>query len=116
MIDLSFIRVRTRVRTRAKTKVKTTRWDVVDHLKTDEDCRLYIEACFEEAPDDVAFLAKAIGDVARARGMMQIARETGLAREALYRSLSADGNPSFATITKVLHALGLQLAAQPLSA
>lgn len=109
-------KAKTTVRTKAEYKVKTAPWDVVDHLKTDEDCRLYIEACFEEAPDDVAFLTKAIGDVARAKGMMQIARETGLARETLYRSLSADGNPGFATITKVLHALGLQLSARPLSA
>jgi probable addiction module antidote protein len=92
--------------------IKTTRWDVLDHLKTDEDCHLYIEACFEEAGDDPAFITKAIGDVARAKGMMQIAQETGLARESLYRSLSAEGNPSFATIVKVLHALGMQLTAR----
>jgi probable addiction module antidote protein len=96
--------------------LKTTRWDVLDHLKTDEDCLLYIEACFEEAGDDAAFITKALGDVARAKGMMQIARETGLAREALYRSLSAEGNPSFATVLKVLQALGLQLSAHRLPA
>lgn len=97
-------------------KIKTTRWNVMDHLRTDRDCRLYLEACFEEAPDDPAFLAKAIGDVARAKGMMRVARETGLAREALYRSLSTSGNPSFATVTKVLHALGLQLTTRKLAA
>lgn len=95
------------------TKAKTTRWDVLDHLQTDEDCRQYIEACFEEAGDDPAFIVKALGDVARAKGMMQIARETGLAREALYRSLSAHGNPSFATVTKVVRALGVRLTAVP---
>lgn len=92
-------------------QVKTTHWNVLDHLQTDEDCRLYIEACFEEAGDDPAFIVKALGDVARAKGMMQIARETGLAREALYRSLSADGNPSFATVVKVLNTLGVRLHA-----
>lgn len=95
-------------------KVKTTRWDVLDHLKTDKDCRLYIEACFEEAGDDPVFIVKALGDVARAKGMMQIARETGLTREALYRSLSASGNPSFATVAKVARALGVRLAAVPM--
>lgn len=94
-------------------KVKTTRWDVLDHLKTDKDCQLYIEACFEEAGDDPAFIVKALGDVARAKGMMQIARETGLTREALYRSLSASGNPSFSTVAKVARALGVRLAAVP---
>lgn len=95
------------------TEVKTTRWDVLDHLKTDEDCQRYIEAAFEEAGDNPAFIVKALGVVARAKGMMQIARETGLAREALYRSLSAEGNPSFATILKVTQALGLKLHASP---
>lgn len=94
-------------------KIKTTRWDVLDYLKTDEDCCQYIQACFEEAADDPAFIVKALGDVARAKGMMQIARETGLAREALYRSLSASGNPSFATVTKVARALGVRLTAVP---
>jgi probable addiction module antidote protein len=93
-------------------KLKTTRWDVVEHLKTDEDCKRYIEACFEEAGDDPSFIAKALGDVARARGMMQLSRETGLAREALYRSLSSDGNPSLATVMKVMRALGVRLAAK----
>ncbi|MGH8111024.1 MAG: addiction module antidote protein [Rhodanobacteraceae bacterium] len=69
---------------------------------------------FEEAGDDPAFIVKPLGDVARAKGMMQIARETGLAREALYRSLSASGNPSFATVVKVARALGVRLAAVPM--
>lgn len=91
--------------------IKTIRWNVQDHLETEEDCRLYIEACFEEADDDPAFILKALGDVARAKGMTRIANESGLAREALYRSLSADGNPSFATVMKVLKALGVRLHA-----
>lgn len=90
--------------------LKTTRFDVQAHLKTDEDCRLFLEAVFADAGDDVGYIAQAIGEVARARGMMQLARDTGLSRESLYRALSADGNPSFATVLKVLHALGLQLA------
>lgn len=96
--------------------LKTTRWDSAEYLKTDEDIRLYLEACFEEAPDDTTFIVHALGVVARAKGMMQIARETGLSREALYRSLSAEGNPSFATVTKVLKTLGLKLHATPVVA
>lgn len=91
--------------------IKTTRFDLQEHLQTDEACRLFLEAAFEDCADDSAYIAKAIGEVARARGMSQLARDAGLARESLYRSLSEDGNPSFATINKVLHALGLRLAA-----
>jgi probable addiction module antidote protein len=90
-------------------KLKTKPWNVQDYLKTNEDCALYLEACFEEAPDDAAFLSKAIGDVARAKGMTHVAREAGLAREALYRALSDEGNPEFATVLKVLRSLGLRL-------
>lgn len=89
--------------------LKTTRFDVQSYLRTDEDCRLFLEAAFAEAGDDVGYIAQAIGEVARARGMTQLARDTGLSRESLYRALSADGNPSFATVLKVLRALGLQL-------
>lgn len=92
---------------------KTSRWELMDHLQTDEDCRLFLEAAFDGAGNDPSYIAKAIGEVARARGMMQLAKETGLARESLYRSLSAEGNPSFATITTVMHALGMHLAAVP---
>lgn len=93
--------------------IKTTPWDVQDHLRTPEDCALYLEAVLEEAGDDPAFIAKALGDVARARGMAQTAREAGLSREGLYKALSADGNPSFATVLKVLGALGLRLHVTP---
>ncbi|MBV2209518.1 MAG: putative addiction module antidote protein [Thermomonas sp.] len=88
---------------------KTTQFDVQAHLQTDEDCRLFLEAVFEDGGDDVSYIAQAIGEVVRARGMMQLARETGLSRESLYRALSAEGNPSFATVLKVMHALGMQL-------
>lgn len=90
--------------------LKTTRFDVKAHLQTEEDCRLFLEAVFEDAGDNVGYIAQAIGEVARARGMMQLARDTGLSRESLYRALSANGNPSFGTVLKVLHALGIQLA------
>ena len=94
---------------KAKTKIKTTRWDSAEYLKTDEDVRLYLEACFDEAGDDAAFIAHAFGVVARARGMMQLARETGLSREALYRGLSQDGNPTLDTLMKVTQAFGLKM-------
>jgi probable addiction module antidote protein len=90
-------------------KIKTTRWDAAEHMQTEEDCRLFLEACFDEAGDDAAFIAKAFGTVARARGMMQLARETGLSREALYRALSEDGNPTLSTLLKVGKALGVRL-------
>ena len=87
---------------------KLKKWDVVDHLKTEKDMVLYLEACIAEAGDDAAFIAKALGDIARARGMTELSRETGLGRESLYKALSEEGNPSFATILKVSQALGLR--------
>ena len=87
------------------------KWDSAAHLKTDEDMALYLEACLEEAGDDAAFIAKALGTIARAKGMTQLARETGLGRESLYKALSGEGNPSFATILKVVRALGIKLHA-----
>lgn len=73
----------------------------------------YLQACIEKAPDEPAFIAAALGDVARARGMVQLAKETGLTREGLYKALSKDGNPNFGTVLKVLHALGLKITLQP---
>lgn len=87
--------------------VKLKKWDTVEHLKTEEDMTLYLDACIEEAGDDAAFVAKALGNIARARGMTQLAKDTGMGRESLYKALSGEGNPSFATILKVTHALGL---------
>jgi probable addiction module antidote protein len=87
--------------------VNLKKWDVVEHLQTEEDMQLYLDACMEEG--DSSLIAAALGDIARARGMAQVARDTGLAREALYRSLSGQGNPEFATILKVISALGLRL-------
>jgi probable addiction module antidote protein len=71
----------------------------------------YLEACLEEAPDDPAFIASALGTIARARGMAELAKQTGLTREGLYTSLSKDGNPSLGTVMKVMKALGLRLTA-----
>jgi len=90
-------------------KATLRKWDSAEHLKTDEDMALYLEACLEEAGDDAAFIAKALGTIARAKGMSQLARDTGLGRESLYKALSGEGNPSFATILKVVRALGIRL-------
>jgi probable addiction module antidote protein len=93
-------------------KIKLKKWDSAEHLKTDEDMVQYLEACLEEAGDDAAFIAKALGTIARAKGMTQLANETGLGRESLYKALSGEGNPSFATILKVMSALGIRLHAE----
>lgn len=88
--------------------MKLSKWDSAEHLQTKEDIALYFDACLEEAGDDVAFIAKALGNIARAYGMTQLANDTGLGRESLYKALSEGGNPSFATILKVTRALGLK--------
>lgn len=87
-------------------------FDSADYLKTEEDCVVYLQACMDEAPGDARFIAMALGDIAKARGMMQLSRDTGLSREGLYKSLGNDANPSFATVLKVMHALGLKLQVQ----
>ncbi len=97
-----------------KKKTKTRPWDVAEHLKTEEDMAAYLEAALEEG--DPALITAAMGDVARAKGITQIARETGLGRESLYKALSSEGNPEFATVLKVLRALGLKLHATSISA
>src|SRR5437868_7809924 len=94
-------------------KISTSRYDVAEHLRTPKEMAAYLEACLEEADGDAAFIAKALGDIARAKGMTQVARETGLSRESLYKALSGDRSPSFDTILKVIQALGLRLRAQP---
>ena len=93
-------------------KIKLSKWDSAEYLKTDEDMVLYLEACLDEAGDDAAFIAKALGTIARAKGMTQLANETGLGRESLYKALSGEGNPSFATILKAMTALGIKLHAE----
>ena len=86
------------------------RWSAQDHLKSDEDMQLYLEACIEEDDGDGRLVNAALGDIARAHGMTQLAKDTGLAREGLYKALSANGNPEFSTILKVTRALGLRLS------
>lgn len=90
-------------------KVKTRPWDAAEHLITEGDMAAYLEAALEDG--DPALVAAALGDIARAKGMSQIARETGLGRESLYKALSPDGNPEFSTVLKVVRALGLRLHA-----
>jgi probable addiction module antidote protein len=90
-------------------KTKTRHWDAADYLKSDEDMAAYLEAALEEG--DAALFAAALGDIARAKGMSEVARKTGLGRESLYKALSADGNPEFATVLKVVRSLGLELHA-----
>jgi probable addiction module antidote protein len=90
-------------------KAKTKRWDPAEHLESEEDMAAYLEAALEDG--DPALIAAALGDIARAQGMSQIARKTGLGRESLYKALSPDGNPEFSTVLKVVRALGLRLHA-----
>ena len=90
-------------------KTKTKPWDAADYLNTKEDIALYIEAAFEDG--DPALIAAALGDAARAEGMAKVAAEAGLGRESLYKALSPKGNPEFATVLKVIRALGLRLRA-----
>lgn len=92
-------------------KTVTAPWDPAEHLKAEEDMVAYLEAALEEG--DPALVAAALGDIARAKGMAQVAREAGLGRESLYKALSPSGNPEFATIMKVVSALGLQLHVSP---
>jgi len=87
------------------------RFDAVEHLKSPEDMVAYLDACFEEDSGDGVLIRAALNDIARARGMTQIARDTGLGRESLYKALGSQGNPEFATIIKVMKALGLKLHA-----
>lgn len=93
-------------------KTVTTPYDVAEHLRTAEEMAAYLEACMEEAPADAAFIAKALGDIARARRMSEIAGTSGLSRESLYKALSGDRNPSLDTVLKVLDALGLRFRAE----
>ena len=92
-------------------KISTRRWDAADHLETEEDMAAYLEAALEDG--DAALVFAVLGDIARAKGMTGIARNSGLGRESLYKALSPDGNPGFATVLKVVQALGLQLHATP---
>lgn len=94
------------------TKTVTSRYDVAEHLRTPEEMAAYLEACLEEADGDAALIAKALGDIARAKGMSQVARDAGLSRESLYKALSGERIPGFDTILRVTKALGLRLHAE----
>ena len=97
-------------------KTKTRKYDISEHLRRPEEMAAYLEACLEEADGDAAFIAKALGDIERAKGMTQVARDAGLSRESLYEALSGEKSPGFDTILKMLHALGLKLHAEPITA
>lgn len=92
-------------------KEKFTRWDAADHLRAEADQTAYLNACLEDDPGDGSLVRAALGDIARARGMSNVARATGISREGLYRALSTDGNPEFATVMRVMRALGVHLRA-----
>ncbi len=102
----------TKLATRKSVRTKTSTYDVSEHLRTPEEMAAYLDAWLEEFPDDPSGIARALGDIARAKGMSQVAKDAGLSRESLYRALSAEGNPSLATVLKVAKALGLRLHAQ----
>jgi len=93
-------------------RTKTSRYDIADHLRSPEEMAAYLEACLEEAGGDAAFIAKALGDIARAKGMSQVARDAGLSRESLYKALSGERSPDFETILRVVNALGIKLHAE----
>ena len=94
------------------TKTATSPYDVAEHLRTPEEMAAYLEACMEEADGDAAFIAKALGDIARAKGMSQVASDAGLSRESLYKALSGERNPTLDTVLRVVGALGLKLRAE----
>ncbi len=91
-----------------------TKLDIAEHLKTPQEMANYLDACIEESNGDAAFIAKALGDIARAQGMTKVAKEAGMSRESLYKSLSGEREPDFSTILKVTRALGLKLHTQVL--
>jgi len=93
-------------------KTKTSVFDVAEYLRTPEEMAAYLESCIQESKGDATFIAKALGNIARAKGMAQVARDTGLSRESLYKALSGDRNPEFGTILKVISALGMKLHAE----
>ena len=100
------------IRTNKASTTKATTYDVAEHLRTPEEMAAYLDAWLEDAPEDMSGIARALGDIARAKGMSQVAKDAGLSRESLYRALSAEGNPSFSTVLKVAKALGVRFHAQ----
>ena len=106
------VKVVAKAKAAAVPRTKTVAYDVAEQLRTPEEMAAYLDAWLEGAPEDVAGITRALGDIARAKGMSQVARDAGLSRESLYKALSEDGNPSFATVLKVARALGVKLHAQ----
>lgn len=102
-----------KVKEPAASRTKTVAYDVAEQLRTPEEMAAYLDAWLEEAPEDAAGIARALGDIARAKGMSQVARDAGLSRESLYKALGENGNPSFATVLKVARALGVKFHAEP---
>ncbi|SRR5258706_15639995 len=100
--------------TKPRGKIKTVPYDVAEQLRTPDERAAYLDAWLNEAPDDAAGIARALGDIARAKGMSSVARDAGLSRESLYKALSNKGNPSFATVLRVAKALGVRLHAEAL--
>ena len=96
---------------KTSTRTRTVPYDVAAQLRTPPEMAAYLDAWLTDAPDDASGIARALGDIARAKGMTQVAKEAGMSRESLYKALSARGNPSFATVLKVARALGVQLHA-----
>jgi probable addiction module antidote protein len=92
--------------------IQTYPWDAAEHLETKEDIAAYLEAALEDG--DPNLVVAALGDIARSKGMTNVARETGLGRESLYKALSIEGNPEFATVIKVIRSLGLRLQVIPI--
>jgi probable addiction module antidote protein len=101
-----------KAKTKTSPRTKTAAYDVAEQLRTPAEMAAYLDAWLDEAPDDAAGIARALGDIARAKGMSQVAKDAGLSRESLYRALSANGNPSFATVLKVARAVGVKLHAE----
>lgn len=101
-----------KLKANVKARTSTVAYDVAEQLRTPEEMAAYLDAWLEEAPEDAAGIARALGDIARAKGMTQVARDAGLSRESLYKALSENGNPSFATILKVARAIGVKFHAE----
>ena len=96
----------------SKPTTTTVAYDISEQLRTPEEIAAYLDAWFEEAPEDASGIARALGDIARAKGMTQVARDAGLSRESLYKALGENGNPSFATVLKVARAVGVRFHAE----
>ena len=108
---MGYIHQMAKVTVKKAARTRTVAHDVAEQLRTPEEMAAYLDAWLSEAPDDAAGIARALGQIARAKGMSQVARDAGLSRESLYKALGEGGNPSFATVLKVAHALGVRLHA-----